>query len=332
MTGDGTGKTYEMLWNCEYCGAGKLLGKTHRHCPECGAAQDPGRRYFPQDSEKVAVEDHQYVGADLRCPACAAPNSARAKFCAVCGAPLDGASQVSLVADTARAAPAPPSRKGGGGKVAAIVVGGIVLVIVAAVLVLVLWTRTEPVTVTGHTWQREVKIESFAARPESEWCDRMPADAYGITRTSEIRSYNQIPDGRDCKTVRKDRGDGTFSEQQECTTRYRKEPVYDQKCRYTVDRWGYSRSVTAAGRSLAEPPAWPQVALAATAKKLGAEREGQRVETYTVHLVDAEGAAATCDYPEANWRAIADGSSWDVDASVVTGSIDCATLRPRGGK
>ena len=67
---DGTEKTYEMMWDCEYCGSDKLLGVTHRYCPECGAAQNPDKRYFPPDDQKVAVQDHKYVGADLKCPAC----------------------------------------------------------------------------------------------------------------------------------------------------------------------------------------------------------------------------------------------------------------------
>jgi hypothetical protein len=34
-----SGKTYEMLWDCRYCGTKKLLGKTHRQGPECGGEQ-----------------------------------------------------------------------------------------------------------------------------------------------------------------------------------------------------------------------------------------------------------------------------------------------------
>ena len=45
-------KSYEMFWDCEYCGSSKLLGITHRHCPNCGAPQDPEKRYFPPDEEK----------------------------------------------------------------------------------------------------------------------------------------------------------------------------------------------------------------------------------------------------------------------------------------
>ena len=53
---------YEMFWDCPYCGTAELLGKTHRHCPACGAAQDAEARYFPPEDRKVAVEDHVRAG------------------------------------------------------------------------------------------------------------------------------------------------------------------------------------------------------------------------------------------------------------------------------
>ena len=83
-------KTYEMMWDCEYCNTPKLLGKTHRFCPNCGAPQNPEKRYFPPENEKVAVEDHQFVGADLHCPACSFANSRTANNCGNCGSPLAG--------------------------------------------------------------------------------------------------------------------------------------------------------------------------------------------------------------------------------------------------
>ena len=78
--------TYQMLWDCAYCGAAKLLALDHRHCPSCGGAQDPERRYFPSDEDKVAVEDHQFVGGDWQCAACESPNATGADFCVNCGA------------------------------------------------------------------------------------------------------------------------------------------------------------------------------------------------------------------------------------------------------
>src|SRR3954463_12995645 len=88
-------KTYEMQWDCKFCGTKKLLGKTHRFCPNCGAQQDPTWRYFPADSEKVAIQDHIYVGADTICKACQTLNSGKAEFCGNCGAPLSDAAHAA---------------------------------------------------------------------------------------------------------------------------------------------------------------------------------------------------------------------------------------------
>jgi hypothetical protein len=82
---------YQMLWDCDACGTSELLALDHKFCPACGAPQDPEQRYFPSDSQKVAVEDHPYQGADRICPACDSPNAAHAEFCQACGSPLDGA-------------------------------------------------------------------------------------------------------------------------------------------------------------------------------------------------------------------------------------------------
>src|SRR5215813_11562089 len=92
-------KVYEMQWDCRFCGTKKLLGKTHRFCPNCGGQQDPTWRYFPSDAEKVAVQDHVYVGADRICPACKTLNSANAEFCGNCGSPMTKAAEAKKVGE-----------------------------------------------------------------------------------------------------------------------------------------------------------------------------------------------------------------------------------------
>lgn len=335
-------KTYEMLWDCEYCGSRKLLGKTHRHCPECGGMQNPDKRYFPKEEEKVAVEDHEYVGADLRCGACAAPNSAKAKFCCDCGAPLGDAPQVDVVADTGGDHPVGKTEKpagagsstSGSGKKKALwaVLGALILGVVALIGVGVFWTETVAITATGHSWKREIKVENLGPRRKSDWCDRKPADAYSVSRTRDVRSHRDVPDGETCTTKRVDNRDGTFTERQECSPKYRKEPVYDEKCHFTVDRWEYARSLVASGKSLTQSPAWPAVQLAKTGTSLGSEREGSRVETYTVQLADPKGETFECDLPQGRWGGIALGSKWSGDTSVLTGTLDCSTLQPAKSK
>ena len=268
--------TYQMLWDCQFCGTRKLLGLTHRHCPTCGAVQDPKSRYFPSDAEKIAVEDHVFFGADLVCPACQAPSSARAKHCGNCGSPLEGATGVQRRADQApgqvpgqAATPVPaaaqPPKKKSRKALVGLGCGCLSLVGVAATVVIALlsWSRPTTATAVGHSWSREIEVEAYRTVQESGWCDSKPSSAYDVSKTEKERSTRKVADGEDCTTVRVDNRDGTFSEKEQCTTRYRDEPVYDDCCEYTVNRWMTARSVRAAGDDAAMAPAWPLFTLAA---------------------------------------------------------------------
>jgi hypothetical protein len=347
-------KTYEMLWDCQFCGTKKLLGKTHRHCPSCGAPQDAKSRYYPSDAEKVAVEDHIYHGADKVCPSCQAPNSAAAQHCGGCGSALAGAKDVALrkdqvgtsfagetvkdakreqaeakavAAGTPVKAPAKPSKRN---KIIAIV--GASVAVLAALVVVLTWTREGQVKVTGHSWSREIAIEKYGPKSESAWCDQMPGDAYRVSRSREVRSHNKVPDGEDCHTVREDNGDGTFSESEQCTTKYRDEPVYDDHCAYTVDRWQRARSVVAKGAAVTPAPAWPTVNITRPGTCVGCEREGPRTEKYLVQLVDDKAKSHECDFAQARWAGLQPQSTWTADLGMVTGSLACDSLRAPGAK
>src|SRR5690349_14399180 len=100
---------YEMLWDCDHCDAKTLLGNSQRHCPNCGAPQNPDKRYFPKPGEEKKVDGHRFEGADRHCPACSAPMGTAAKNCTKCGSPLDGSKEVKGVAT--QVAPKKPRRK-----------------------------------------------------------------------------------------------------------------------------------------------------------------------------------------------------------------------------
>lgn len=340
---------YEMLWDCPACDTPRLLGLTHRHCPNCGAAQDPSRRYFPRDEDKVAVEGHPYQGVDRQCPACDSPNAAKASFCVNCGAELAGAGAVARRAEQAEAgggfaedsakaaaaearaakaaarapAPAPPPRSSAGLWLAAL--GGLVAVLVCSGLALFfLWKKEADFTVVSHAWEREVPVEQLGPVSESAWRDSVPADARDLSCSRTQRTTRQVPDGEDCHDVRRDNGDGTFTQAQECSTRYRDEPVYDDRCAYTVDRWTVLRTERAAGVGVSPAPTWPAVTVDRPDLRVGT-----RSERYTVTLHDAEGTAHPCELPEARWAAMADGSAWKGKVGVLSGTVDCADLLPR---
>lgn len=343
--------SYEMLWDCKFCGSSKLLGKTHRFCPACGSAQDPASRYFPSDDEKVLVADHVYTGVDRICSACSTPNSANAEFCYRCGAPLENAAAAAVLGSEVRGlmgkfetsaprdveaerfqaemqrAGVTKAQSGGGSKRWIIALVALLVVGAGIFAAVFLWTKETTVSVVSHSWNREIKIEQLNAVSDNAWCDSMPSGAYSVSRRREQRGSNRVPDGEECSMRRVDQGDGTFRQQRECRTTYREEPVFDDKCYFTIDRWTFERSETAAGMSLAQAAFWPETNLSRTGSCLGCEREGERIETYTLTLRDVETETEfQCSYPEDRWRTIEDNSRWHINISVVTGAPQCETL------
>lgn len=347
---------YEMLWDCKFCGTTKLLGKSQKFCPVCGAAQDPATRYYPSDAEKVAVKDHVYVGADLICGACGAPNSANAEHCTQCGAPLENAQKAGtlgaqmrgaaqqfessgprdlakerLESDLGKARSAEDAAKAAARRpfIIGAVIAGVLAVI--ALVVFLFSTTQNTVLVTGHAWQREIQIEDFGPRLSADWRDAVPFDARGMSCTTRQRTTRQVPDGEDCRTVRVDQGDGTFREERQCQTRYRDEPVFDSWCTYTVDRWQYKRSVVAEGKGVSDPaPSWPDTQITNSGTCNGCEREGGRSEKYIVYLKDSQGDTIyECAYDQAKWAGLGVETVWTLEIRR-TGGVVCDSIKAPG--
>jgi hypothetical protein len=332
-------KSYEMLWDCAYCGQTKLMGVTHRHCPTCGAAQDPGKRYFPPRGEEVEAQGHVFVGADRACPACSTPMSARAEFCTTCGSPLAEGAEVRRLVDGPPAArqplaqPARPVRSGRGKKLLFLAIGGVV----AAIAFFVLYQREKTLTVRGHAWTRTIAIEQLALATERDECRSMPSGASLRRRYEETRT-RKVQDGEDCqeqcRDVRVDQGDGTFREDQQCQTkckpRYRDERYRVDMCEYTIGRWRKVRDAVAQGTGLAPAPTWPEVRLApGGAGRYGSEREGARTETYRIELEETDGKRHTCEVEQqATWSSLAPGHSVEVEFDVL-GNPRCGSLQRR---
>ncbi|MBN2191480.1 MAG: zinc ribbon domain-containing protein [Polyangiaceae bacterium] len=351
-----TEKTYEMLWDCKYCGATRLLGLTHRHCPNCGAPQDATSRYFPPDDERVAVEDHQYAGADLKCPSCGEANGVRSKHCRNCGGPLEGATSVAARADQVHAAgqfagdsraaavtelggaprpepaPASPTPKPGRGWLGWLAGCGCltaVVGVVALIAVFVFWKREASLQVTGHSWERTITIERLGKATETAWCDSPPTGGRELSRRRQERSTRKVADGEECKTRKKDQGDGTFKETQECQPKYRSEPVLDDRCTYEVMKWSTARTEEARGASLADAPRWPTATITRPGQREGCERTGPRQETYTVRLEEGGSSTEhTCALAESRWASMKVGSRWKARVHKLTGSLDCSALTP----
>lgn len=352
---------FEMMWDCEQCDARELLAKTQRHCPMCGAAQDPKRRYFPEPGKEVEAKGHQYVGVDWACAYCESPNSAAAAFCVNCGGPGNGTKKVALVQEQPQQQAATPSQPASGTAVAPNEAPGATkasepaqalsaasrsasglpwLAAVAALITLLVLIGTsalvysffskhdENVLLVEKSWSRSVDVEQFASVNSVSWCDALPTEAYQVTRTREQRSTRQVQDGEVCVDSRADVGDGTFTKRRECSPRYRSEPVFDARCSYLINRWKVMRTDRTAG-SAQLAPTWPNSVLGNTlvqGNSLGAERLGRRNETYRVRLQSDRGAVWTCDLPAAVWSSLAENQTMTMKVRG-TGGADCASLQ-----
>ena len=325
---ESSGGVFEMLWDCGFCGTAQLLGKTNRYCPSCGAPQDETKRYFPPPGkEKEVIANNTFDGGDLKGPACSTPNGAKANNCRHCGSPLNEAAAVKQLAERDNRPPPPavPVKKAWGWKVKAAIGTGIASLI-AMVLIAALWKKEVTATVEGHSWKREIQVESLQQVAESAWRDAVPGDAYAMSCSKEQRTTKKVPDGETCHTKDVDRGDGTFERKNVCETKYKSEPVYDDKCRYTVDRWKRVRSVASQG-SIDDAPQWPTVSLKHAGTCRGCEREGPRSQEYIVALAGPE-TKYTCDKPEDQWRAFKVGKKYPLQVRMVTGGADCGSLKP----
>lgn len=349
--------TYQMLWDCRFCGTTKLLGVTHRHCPNCGAAQDPAWRYFPAEQDMVALEEHVYVGADKVCPACSQPNSASAKFCVQCGADLEtgkvvetqgvrdigtGTAESNTRHDVVKERFDAEMQRIGADQAALktflglrkkdwIIVGVVALVmacIVGAVYAIT-YRKSASGQVSALKWEREIEIEDFRPRTDGDWDESVPADAYNRHCYEKQRGSRQVESGshEECHDV--DQGDGSFRRECHTVKEYRSEPVYDTWCDYTVDRWWYARTVKASG-SETDPPVWPTYTLATGAGLYGKEREGSRHETYTVIVREDDGDSHSCDFKDqAKWASYPVGTKVSLKL-YITGKPDCDTLKKAG--
>ena len=331
--------TYEMLWNCGACGSEKLLGVTHRHCPNCGAAQEASRRYFPSDEEKVAVADHRYTGVDHQCAACGSPSAAAAVHCPNCGAPLaegkavatkgaeriaDGQAFSSSRGNVSAPPPANPvasARQGAPLKVIAIGVAVVLALFVAC------RKRSATLEVVAHHWRLERPIEVFTLTTQSAWRDQLPPRVQLVECHRETRSTRRVPDGERCERVRKDLGNGAFQESRECTPQFREEDVDDERCSFQVPTWTRARVDRAEGQGLTTPRRFATEGPTRTGQCLGCERAGSVDEVFEIEVRQpASGTSARCTVPRARWESLTDGQVIQAEVRALGGAIACASV------
>jgi hypothetical protein len=329
------------LWDCRFCSTQKLLGVDHRHCPNCGAAQDPQWRYFPSEDDKKTVSDpkYTYAGVDKVCPFCNQPNSAAAKFCKACGGDLTGAKEAvvkdaaatalgqdvaGVVDDVAKqrwdkeqAAIRANTKKGGLSR-GMIILGVLALLcvgLIGAFIFLSSSTYSVTASVTDMNWERVIVLEKFTSFQEGNWQSSVPVGAYNTSCYAKDRqedeTYTEV-----CGVERVDRGDGSFVERDKMCTRHRTVNVPDTYCNYTVDRWISAGEMKSIGNA-SEALIWPDFRPKLTAG-LGAEREASRKQILNILFTTKGDKPQTFTYnpdDETIWQSFKIGQIYSVEVN-----------------
>lgn len=275
-------------WQCDYCGNLNAAGSAS--CEKCSAPRGSKQR-----------DTHKYEQA-------AAPRSAAE----AAAAPGEAVSPPAA---------APPRRRSW--VVPAVIVG--VLALLVGLGIWLFAPRESLATISGKSWERSLRVEAYGPQQAQDWAASVPAEAYDRQCRTAVRSYVPVQVGtrteqqQQCQRVAVgeeqyecgvvDLGNGRF-EQQMCTRTlyedqcewvavevpvYVQQPIYDNYCTYTVDRWAYVRTETAGERDT--EPYWPAVEYAQNER----EQEGGRQENYIVYIVDAN---------ERTWEYVTDLATW----------------------
>jgi len=311
---------HEGRWDCPTCGTVGIPGRQVR-CEACGNPRPEGIRfYLPGDAPEVTDAERLVqarAGADWVCEHCGASARATQDHCPGCGAARGGSpsqrsheyemDEVPREGDGARplrAPPPPPPKKRRGWKGPA--------ALVAVVGALVWWNSPKDVTATisGKEWSRAVEVQEYRTVAEQDWS--VPQGGRQTRSFRAVRDYRRVLDHYETRTRQVservqtgtrtytcgqiDMGNGYFQDktctEPEYETRYhtetyeepvyRREPVYDTKYAYEIERWLPRDTVRERGDAAREP-IWPTVAAGEN------ERAGARMERYLLRLTDGEG-------------------------------------------
>ena len=336
-------KIVEGLWDCPYCGQ-KGIGGLVKSCPNCAHPQDAGTKFYLGEKKDYLDEEKAKdygKGADWTCAFCGSMNRHGNTNCVNCGAQREDSSgdyfenrrkeQAAQTPPQPQPKPQPQKRKRK--------LWPLLLAVLAVIAVIFFVTRPKDkaTTVVDKTWQRAVDVEVYTTVQEEGWS--VPSGGRITSSREAIRTYEQVLDhyedeeyevpydvldGYDTHTEYEDNGDGTFTEVEYETPRYRteyrtetrtvpvyrQEPVYDTLYTYDIDKWVHSRTEKAGGScyeprsevlrsgdwSVEAEPYWPDTRLG------GSERESGRGEEYILYFTDDKGKTYSARVTEDMWN------------------------------
>jgi len=149
------------------------------------------------------------------------------------------------------------------------------------------------VTIVAKPWRRLVEIERRVLEMQSDWCERLPAEAQQVER-----QWREDPSGQ--------RGRAEY-------------------CRFRAPEWRRRRFAVADGESPV-PPFWPALELRDPGSPEG-ERAGRRHAEQELLLRTEDGREWTCRLPLADWQRLELGQQLRLQVDR-HGVADCASFLP----
>lgn len=309
----------EGYWICPNCNA-KNSGSMQK-CAACGAIRSENVKFFCDDDAPVITDEEALrkakAGPDWICPFCSNTSPADAKNCTGCGSARSAGKNRDVKNIPAGGSPAaenipnkpvvPSKPLPAGLKIGC----GVIMLLFLIVTFLSCQEKSGRIEITDTSWVRVIERLEYKTVQEQAWQNEVPAAAVRLSSAREVRSHKEIPDGFENVTEtytekvqvgekkvqdgKKDLGNGRFEikykmvpeYREEKRTRqvrkqkFRKEPIYDEKVTYNIDRWMDIQLVEAKGT--VEEPVWPDAGIKGSAvPQIGDIKEKARSETYLV--------------------------------------------------
>ncbi|MBU1107826.1 MAG: zinc finger Ran-binding domain-containing protein [Candidatus Riflebacteria bacterium] len=310
----------EGYWICPNCNA-KNRGAEQK-CNACGAVRSENVQFHCDDNASAITDEEELKkakdGPDWICPFCSNTSPNSSPKCTGCGSARDSGKKRAVKEIPAGGAPeqkgpaqpkAPAQPMPTGFKIGC----GIIALLLLIVSFLSCRETADKVEILDNQWTRVIERSEYKTVEEQAWENEVPKSAVRLSSSREIRDYKQIPDGfeevdesytervkigeekvEDGKT---DLGNGRFKvkykmvpkyKEEQRTRRvkkqkYRKEPIYDEKITFNIDRWIDIAPVELKGSQ--DEPKWPDAGIIKnTPPRVGDISEKTRKETYVVKL------------------------------------------------
>lgn len=173
--------------------------------------------------------------------------------------------------------------------------------------------KAAKIEITANQWVRAIEIAEYKTVREQAWASEVPADSRKFSSERQIRSHREIPDGfeevdeaytekvkvgeKQVEDGKVDLGNGRFKVKYKIVPEYkeerrtrrvkrqkfRKEPIYEEKVTYDIDRW--MPIAPAEKKGTTDEPQWPEfIASTNVPPQIGDLSEKTRTETYSVKV------------------------------------------------